>query len=154
MAFYLLDTGILIHIVRASALAVEIENKYSLSKPPNISLTSIISKAEILSFSVQRNWGDKNNEKLKDILRHIPIVDINYDKIIQKYAEIAAYSIGKHPTIKLPPGESASNLKDNDIWIASTASVLNAKLLTLDKDFLSLDKVFVDVVYIPQIPNK
>ncbi len=48
----------------------------------------------------------------------------------------------------LPPGESAKSIGDNDLWIASTASVLKATLLTTDKDFRIFDKIFLDVVYI------
>jgi tRNA(fMet)-specific endonuclease VapC len=36
----------------------------------------------------------------------------------------------------------------NDLWIAATASVLKAILLTTDHDFDHLDKVLVEVVYI------
>jgi len=33
----------------------------------------------------------------------------------------------------------------NDLWIASTASVLKLKLLTTDQDFNHLNKLFVDL---------
>jgi len=39
---------------------------------------------------------------------------------------------------------------DNDIWIAATASVLKATLLTTDRDFDHLDGVFLRVFYIDQ----
>jgi len=32
-----------------------------------------------------------------------------------------------------------------DCWIAATASVLNIKLLTIDKDFKHLDEEFIDL---------
>ncbi len=38
----------------------------------------------------------------------------------------------------------------NDLWIAATASVLNAKLLTTDHDFDHLDSIFLTVVYVDQ----
>jgi predicted nucleic acid-binding protein len=36
----------------------------------------------------------------------------------------------------------------NDIWIAATASVVNAILMTTDTDFDHLNGVFLSVVYI------
>jgi tRNA(fMet)-specific endonuclease VapC len=36
----------------------------------------------------------------------------------------------------------------NDLWIAATASVLKARLLTTDHDFDHLDGIFLDVLYI------
>jgi len=34
----------------------------------------------------------------------------------------------------------------NDIWIATIASVSDAKLITMDKDFNHLDDVFLDLI--------
>jgi predicted nucleic acid-binding protein len=38
----------------------------------------------------------------------------------------------------------------NDLWIAATASVLGAKLLTTDHGFDHLSGIFLEVVYIDQ----
>ena len=38
----------------------------------------------------------------------------------------------------------------NDLWIAATASVLNAALLAIDHDFDHLSSVFLKVIYIDQ----
>ncbi|HBA86126.1 MAG TPA: hypothetical protein DCZ95_18740 [Verrucomicrobia bacterium] len=45
------------------------------------------------------------------------------------------------------PG-SARSMGDHDIWIAATASVLKATLLTTDHDFDHLDGHFCEVIYI------
>lgn len=36
----------------------------------------------------------------------------------------------------------------NDVWIAATASVLDATLITIDTDFDHLDGEFLDPVYV------
>jgi len=41
---------------------------------------------------------------------------------------------------------SARNMGKNDIWIAATTYLLEATLITLDKDFLHLDEVFFKVM--------
>lgn len=45
-------------------------------------------------------------------------------------------------------GMSSRNMGKNDLWIAAAASVLNAKLLTTDKDFDHLNEEFLEVIYI------
>ena len=82
------------------------------------------------------------------MLRRIPVVDINTDRIIQRYAEVDAYSQGKDRSKPLPSGMSSRNMGKNDIWIAATASVLNATLVTTDTDFDHLNGVFLNVAYV------
>lgn len=150
MAKYFLDTSILVHYVRGSTLALHIDNLYNPSIAPNYSLVSVVSLGEMYSFSYRLNWGQKKQDALKKILNSIPAVDINHSQIIEYFAELDAYRLGKHPTKPLPPGESAKCIGDNDLWIAATASALKATLLTLDKDFLVFNGIFLDVVYFDQ----
>lgn len=75
-------------------------------------------------------------------------IDINHQQILKRYAEIDAFSQGKHASRKLPGGMSSRNMGKNDLWIAAAASVLNAKLLTTDKDFDHLNEEFLEVIYI------
>ena len=41
----------------------------------------------------------------------------------------------------------------NDIWIAATASVLDATLLTTDKDFDHLNNEFLNVIWLDPALN-
>jgi tRNA(fMet)-specific endonuclease VapC len=82
------------------------------------------------------------------LLRQVPHIDINHDAVLQSYAEIDAFSQGKLTSKNLPVGMSARNMGKNDLWIAATASVLNATLLTTDDDFDHLNGVFLTVIVI------
>ena len=62
----------------------------------------------------------------------------------KKYGEIDAFSQGKLTNKKLKM--SSRNMGKNDLWIAATASILNAKLITTDKDFDHLDKEYFDLI--------
>ena len=125
-----------------------------MSQPPNVSLISVVSKGEIYSLAIQFNWGERKKQELDSLLRRIPVVDINTNRIIHRYAEIDAYSQGKDRTKPLPGGMSSRNMGKNDLWISATASVLNATLVTTDTDFNHLDGVFLSVVYIdPRLPK-
>jgi predicted nucleic acid-binding protein len=150
MARYILDTSPLVGYLRGSAYAAYIEKRYTPFTPPNIAAVSIVSVGELRSIAIQFNWGDTKRQALNELVRKIPRIDINNDSIIERYAEIDAYSQGKHPTKKLPSGVTARNMGKNDLWIAATASVLNATLLTMDHDFDHLNGVFLNVVYIDQ----
>ena len=73
-------------------------------------------------------------------------IDIGAEDIIDRYAVIDAYSQGKFGNI--PVGFTAKNMGKNDIWIAATASAVEIKLITMDKDFVHLDNVYLDLVLI------
>lgn len=150
MSIYILDTGILVGYIRGAPYAEYVEAKYSVSQPPNIAIISVVTVGEIMSLALQLGWGEQKREVIKNLLGVFPAVDINDDKIIERYAEIEAYSQSKHPSRKLPDGLTSRNMGKNDIWIAATGSVLGAVLLTTDRDFDHLNGSFLKVVYIDQ----
>jgi predicted nucleic acid-binding protein len=150
MEKFVLDTGIILGYVTGAGYAEYVEKRYRLFSPPNIPLISIVSKGEIYSLAVQRNWGGGNLTLLGELLRKLPVVDINNEQIIQRYAEIDAYSLSKDRKRPLPAGQTARIMGKNDLWIAATTSVLKATLMTTDHDFDHLDGVFLTVAYIDQ----
>ncbi len=145
MRRYLLDTGILVHYIRKSELYKKIESKERLSEADCLPMISVVSQAEILSFSIQNNWGEKKTHSLQELLSKITIIDINStdQSLLAAYAEIDAYSKGKLPG--RPLGRSALAMGKNDLWIAATAKVANGTLLTTDGDFDHLDGQFIQV---------
>ena len=116
----------------------------------SVRLISIVSKGEVYSLAIQRDRGRAKLTLLGELLRKLPVVDINSEQIVQRYAEIDSYSLSKDRKRPLPAGQTARVMGKNDLWIAATASLLNAKLLTIDHDFNHLDGVFLDLIYIDQ----
>ena len=108
-------------------------------------MVSAVTEGEIRSIVIQNKWGTKKREKLEKLLKDTLIVPVEAKDIILRYAEIDAYSQGKLDGTALPSGLSSRNMGKNDLWIAATASVLEAKLLTTDADFDHLKDVFLDV---------
>jgi tRNA(fMet)-specific endonuclease VapC len=139
---YFLDTNIFIMFTQRKDFRTFFNNNYNHSQL----VTSVVVEGELKSFSIQRKWGFHKRNTLSNFLSKSIIYPIKTELIIDKYAEIDAYSQGKHPTIQLPT--SARNMGKNDIWIAATASVLNITLLTTDKDFDHLNNVFLTVEWI------
>ncbi len=67
------------------------------------------------------------------------------EMLLERYAEIDAFSQGRLE--EKPLTGSSRNMGKNDLWIAATASVLNATLITTDKDFQHLHTHFLEVAY-------
>lgn len=142
---FLWDTNVLVNYVRDDERYQKLNSKYDFFSTKS-AVISIISLGEIYSFAIQNKWGKKKLERLDSLLHNTRTIPIFNAKIIKSYANIDAYSQNKLPQQPLPKGLSARNMGKNDIWIAATAHTHNLTLLTSDKDFLHLDKVFIDVI--------
>lgn len=140
---FLLDTNILLHYLRKSKIAQETDIKHAPLSAGNEPFVSVVSVGELESIALQNKWGEKRLKQLADLLNEVLVADIYIRRIILAYAEIDAYSQNKLTAKPLPM--SARNMGKNDLWIAATANVLGAKLLTTDNDFDHLDKLFIDV---------
>ncbi len=51
--------------------------------------------------------------------------------------------------MRLPIGLSARTMGKNDLWIAATAFVYDAALITTDNDFDHLHSVFLTIIKVP-----
>jgi tRNA(fMet)-specific endonuclease VapC len=144
MRRYLLDTGILIHYVRGSSVYQTVEANEKLTEQDCIPFISVVTMGEILSFATQLSWGQAKLQSLKNLFSKLVVLDINSsdDKLMQTYAEIDSYSKNKLPDDKLG---ASFTMGKNDIWIASTARVANATLLTTDNDFAHLNGKYLTV---------
>lgn len=145
---YLLDTNILLSYLNKTPYAEYIEETYNISSPNNITAISIITYAELFSFVIRRNWGEEKKRKLNELLHKLPIAYIDKSELAIKFAEIDAFCQNKHPLN--PTRFSAIKLSDNDIWIAATASLSGSTLITADKDFLPLNNVFLQLLFVEQ----
>lgn len=150
MSRYILDTGILLGYLRGARYAAHVDSIYSPFRSPNTSAISIVSKAELYSLAIQFGWGQNKRDALADLLRKIPQIDVNREEVFRMYAEIDSYSLGRNKSHPLPDGIAGTKMGKNDLWIAATASVLHATLLTIDHHFDRLDGEFMTVKYIDQ----
>jgi predicted nucleic acid-binding protein len=141
---YLLDTNILLLYLREkSGLVAKIDKEFAPLSAGNHAVVSVVSVGEIRSIAIQNKWGSQKISDLFKFLQKFPIADIHVESIIQRYAEIDAFSQGKWND--LPLGTTARNMGKNDLCIAATASVLSLKLLTTDHDFQHLNRHFLEV---------
>ena len=141
---YLLDTNILVHYVRGGFLKDQMEAAYSLMTADQAALISFVTEAEIRSLASQWGWGPLKLRELDFLLtlfRRIPIED-SQEEILKAYVLIDAVST----TLGFDMGK-------NDLWIAATARVTTATLLTTDKDFDHLHETFLFREWIAQIDS-
>lgn len=143
---YVLDTNILLIYLRDSETKNKIENNYSLFSSNNDLINSAVTVGEIRSIAKRNKWGSKRLKAVKKLIDKLIIVGINFEDLIEIYAEIDTFSQGKNDTKAL--NLSARNMGKNDLWIASTAVVTNSILITSDIDFLHLDDIFLDLLLI------
>lgn len=140
---FFLDTNILLHYLRKSKTGQETDAKYAPLAAGNEPFVSVVSIGELESIALQNKWSEKRLKQLAELLNEVLVSDIYARKIILTYAEIDAYSQNKLSGKPLPM--TARNMGKNDLWIAASASVLGATLLTTDRDFDHLDRVYLDL---------
>jgi tRNA(fMet)-specific endonuclease VapC len=140
---YLIDTNILLALLRDGEKSVQIETDYDLFGNEHTLFISSVSKGEMKSISIQNKWGKPRLLQYENLLQRFIVVPVESEDLIDRYAEIDAFSQGRHEALK--SNFSARNMGKNDLWIAATASVLSAKLLTTDADFLHLENVFLEL---------
>jgi tRNA(fMet)-specific endonuclease VapC len=140
---YLLDTNIILIYIRNNEIAQKVENQLNLFSGEHNLVISVVSIGELKSIAKQNRWGEIKWQKMLTIINDFLIADINTEEIIDKYADIDAFSQGKSPKNLL--GDSARNMGKNDLWIAATASALNLELITTDNDFEHLSRDFIQL---------
>ena len=117
--------------------------------------TSIVCHGELLSLAEKFGWGRDRRIQLQEVMATMPVIDINNESILEAYAQIDAWTHGNSVTSpdNTPPPKPATPMKQNDIWIAATAHVSDAVLLSTDKDFEHLNNVWLKFVYVDQKPG-
>jgi predicted nucleic acid-binding protein len=145
---YFIDTNILVPYVRANELARQLERRYGLLRPSNRCYISAVTLGEIEALIYRFGWGEKKRDIIGQVTEKLITQPVFRYPLIDRYAEIDAYSTNDHPDLDL--GGSDRKMKKNDLWIAATASLLDLPLLSMDDDFEHLNGVFLDFIYIDQ----
>jgi tRNA(fMet)-specific endonuclease VapC len=149
MDFVLLDTCIVLHLLRNNDYSKKCRAALAnFSKNPKIVL-SVVTKAELISLSKQQNWGSTRKQFLSSILNAAIFIDIEStdENLLQAYADIDSYSKRKSNDKfgNIIKG-SARKMHKNDLWIAATAFTINIPLITTDGDFDHLDKTMISII--------
>lgn len=83
-----LDTNILVHLVRGRAAGCHLDSTYGLSTAAVRPLISVTTVGECLSLAKQFGWGSSKEKLLVGLLKQLVVVDINDPKVLDAYADI------------------------------------------------------------------
>lgn len=153
MRYFLLDTGILLGLARKAAWARQAWEQLPLNDQETAAVTSVIYQGEILALAEKFGWGEERRGRLEQILKRLPVLDINRQLILSAYARIDSWTHGRpvhFPGLISPPPRPAIPMKQNDLWIAATAHATKATLVSTDRDFSHLDKVWLRFIHVDQ----
>lgn len=137
---FLLDTNVLIHYARREEVYVAIERRFKFESSQFSPMICCVTLGEIRAFADYHNWGEEKLGRLGAFASILVSINIESAEIIAEYARL--YSISRRR------GWGIHKFQ-NDLWIAATANVIGARLLTMDRDFDDLhgnhlDRVLLD----------
>lgn len=127
---YLLNTNILLALLRGNALGRHIDQQFGLHTASQRPLVCIVSHGEIKVLARRNRWGPDKCAALEIMLFNLVTVDISHPAVIEAYVDLDLCSQA------FPAG--ARNMGKNDLWIAAAAKATGAYLLTTDSDFAHL----------------
>lgn len=140
----LLDTNIIVNLSRSSSvqpLTKIIDFNYKLV------FISVASIAELKSIALQNKWGARRWDAIDIVLDKVNVIEIS-ENMANVYAEIDAFSQRRNFSFTDYSFPTPRNMGKNDLWIATTAALLDLMLITSDADFDHLNGEFIDVQFI------
>ena len=129
---YFLDTNILVHLIREDRVGQRIRDRYGVLLIEPRPLISGVTQGELRSLALQWKWEERKKDQMNFFLNYFYRMKIDAPEVYEAYASIDAYSQSVGQT-----------MGKNDVWIAASARVMGARLLTTDKDFDHLDPRFL-----------
>jgi predicted nucleic acid-binding protein len=132
---YVLDTNILLTLLRGKELGERIDRAFGLRAAPYLHTVSIVTHAELRVLADRNQWGDTKQAAVTKALDEFVTVNISGGAIVAAYRRVEAGSVG-------------INMGKNDIWIAATAMIAGLPLVTTDNDFSHLNGKLLQVFYV------
>ncbi len=119
MSVCVLDTSVARLLYAASPLLPAYSVHLQNTKP----VISFQTVAEMRYGALKSNWGAERRRKLEAFLASLQVIEYT-DELANRWAEVM-----------LQARTAGRRMEAGDAWIAATAALLNAPLLTHDKDF-------------------
>lgn len=136
-----LDTNIILYIARDTSG----ERLIRFINPDDaIIYVSFATVAEIESVAFRQRWSSAKRSRLELFLDNVRIIEIS-DLLLSTYIDLEAYSQRQHPDFATYTFTTPRNMGKHNLWIGSTASLLNLTLITTDADFDHLNGSFLTV---------
>src|SRR4051794_34397466 len=115
---YLLDTNILVHLIRGKAVGQAIDAHFGLRAGVNRCAIAVVTAGELFSLARKWRWGAQKVQQFQQLLSQIVSVDINHPDILQAYGELDHFS-----------DQAGRPMGKNDVWIVAVAKASGMTLL-------------------------
>jgi tRNA(fMet)-specific endonuclease VapC len=135
MRKFVLDTNIVLAYIRQSPQYLNAESRLNLTADDAQLIVSVVTVGEMRVLAQRNGWGEKKTAQLDSFIEQtLFIVDVSSGapELLDAYVEIDCFSKGR-------------SMGKNDLWIAATAAVTGASLVTTDGDFDHLGDVFFQI---------
>src|SRR4051812_41441372 len=106
---YLLDTNIIVALLRRNDLGRFLEGAYGLIPGRRLPVC-VVTVGELYALANKFGWGPAKRASLASMLAHFDVVDINDPVTLTTYGDVDAWSLAQ-----------GYKMGKNDIWIAATA---------------------------------
>jgi tRNA(fMet)-specific endonuclease VapC len=120
----LLDTNVLVHLIRDDRLGRHLKHERELLVKDVAPAFCIVTEGELRSLAHQFGWGVDKIDVMRFCLDYFRRIPIDTPETMEAYAAIDAMS-----------KRNGINMGKNDVWIAAAAHVTGFELLTTDHDF-------------------
>jgi len=137
---YVLDTNILLALIRGKALGESIDKAYGLRANLQRHVVSIASQAELLVLADRNKWAQAKRAAVNLMFENLVVLPIDGEALLDAYVQVSRADMTWH--------EGPRNMGKNDIWLAATAASSGLPLLTTDKDFAFLNGNLIQVLWI------
>lgn len=134
-----LDTSVVVDVARNNRSGQAILETYSLKSRADRPLISVITTGEMLGIAKSQSWTSDKTKVLHELLSEFVTLELT-PEVVEAYSDLVALCRQKNHTMG----------QQNDMWIAATAKVTGAVLLTGDSGFNWLNPQFIRVEYIPR----
>jgi tRNA(fMet)-specific endonuclease VapC len=137
---YVLDTNILLALIRGKALGESIDDAYGLRANLQRHVVSIASQAELLVLAERNRWAQAKKDAVNLMFQNLVVLPIDGESLLDGYLQVSRADMTWQ--------EGPRNMGKNDICIAATAVSSGLPLLTTDKDFNFLNGNLIQVLWI------
>ncbi len=138
----LLDSTVLVDLLRATSWGKNINAKYDLTDRPERPLLCSVVEGEVIGLARYCGWGAGRLDKLRALFYELVRIESSHPAVVDAYADI--YDDARKC------GQYRGPLSQNDLWIAATAKATGAALLTSDEHFTWMSGRHIEVHYEPR----
>lgn len=102
-----LDTNVLVHLLRPGAAGQALDGAYALSTRIPRAIVPAVVTGELKAFAYYRGWGGEKLAKLEKLITSLPVADYASPQLVDTYARFDVLSRAR-----------GRKMGKNDLWIA------------------------------------